>query len=58
MEGKDLTLIQRCIQLRDQVAQATRFCTVGAQYLWVFSMAHVSLLAPKIFNRLKNFSKI
>jgi len=31
---------------------------VGAQYLWVFSIALASPLAPKIFNRLKNFWKI
>lgn len=47
-------MINRCIQLRGQVAQTTRFCTMGAQYLWAFSMALASPLAPKIFNRLKN----
>jgi hypothetical protein len=59
MGGYDLTLIQGSIQLRDKVAHAaTRFCTVGAQDLCVFSMALVSPLAPKIFNRLKNFWEI
>ena len=51
-------MIEGGIQLWDQAAQATRFCTVGIKYLMVFSTAPASPLAPKIFSRLENFLKI